>query len=132
MKKAVLLFSIVAMVAVSCIFWFISSEEGFSPIDMFQLSIIALILVFAIFIGYKRLTSAKRGEPTEDELSKKVLQKTAAWSYYISLYIWVAMIYIKDRVSMDTEELLGTGIIAMAVCFGICWLIFNFKGIKNE
>ncbi|OFX82827.1 MAG: hypothetical protein A2W99_14285 [Bacteroidetes bacterium GWF2_33_16] len=132
MKKTVLLFVIVAMVAVACVFWFISSGEGFSSTDMFQFSIIALILVFAIFVGYKKFSSAKRGEPTEDELSKKVLQKTAAWSYYISLYMWVAMIYIKDRMTMDTEEVLGTGILAMAVCFGVCWLIINFKGIKNE
>jgi peptidoglycan/LPS O-acetylase OafA/YrhL len=132
MKKAVFLFIIVAIVAGSCVFWLISSGERFSPTDSFQFSVIALILIFAIFVGYKRFSSAKRGEPTEDELSKKVLQKTAAWSYYISLYMWVAMIYIKDRVSMDTEELLGTGILAMAVCFGVCWLIFNFKGIKNE
>jgi peptidoglycan/LPS O-acetylase OafA/YrhL len=132
MKKAVFLFIIVAVVAGTCFFWFISSGEGLSSTDIFHSSIIALILAFAIFVGYKRLSSAKRGEPTEDELSKKVIQKTAAWSYYISLYMWVAMIYIKDRVSMDTEELLGTGILGMAICFGVCWLIFNFKGIKNE
>lgn len=132
MKKAVFIFIVVAMVAGTCVMWYISSGSGFSATDLFQFGIIALILLFAVFIGIKRLSSARRGEPTEDELSKKVLQKTAAWSYYISLYMWVALIYIKDRVTMDTEEVLGTGILAMAVCFAVCWLIFNFKGIKNE
>lgn len=132
MKKAVLLFIIVAMVAGTCVMWYLSSGAGFSTTDIFQFGIIALILLFAIFVGIKRFSSARRGEPTEDELSKKVIQKTAAWSYYISLYMWVAMIYIKDRVNLDTEEILGTGILAMAVSFGVCWLIFNFKGVKNE
>jgi peptidoglycan/LPS O-acetylase OafA/YrhL len=73
-----------------------------------------------------------RGEPAEDELSKKLLLKTAAWSYYVSLYLWVAMLFIKDRVNLDTEEILGAGILGMAASFAICWLILNFRGIKNE
>jgi peptidoglycan/LPS O-acetylase OafA/YrhL len=90
------------------------------------------VVAFAVFVGYKRMTSAKRGEPTEDEMSKKVLLKTAAWSYYISLYLWVAMLIIKDRVNLDTEEIIGAGILGMAVSFAVCWLIFNFRGTRNE
>lgn len=132
MKKAIMIFVLAAMVIVSSVYWFISSGSNTNPTDTFHFGIIAIVLLFAIYVGYKRLSSAKRGEPAEDELSKKVLQKTAAWSFYISLYMWVAMIYIKDRVTMDTEEILGSGILAMAVCFVVCWLVFNFKGIKNE
>lgn len=100
--------------------------------DLFHFGVITLIVGFAVFVGLKRLRSEKRGEPVEDELSKKILQKTAAISYYISLYIWVFLIFLKGRVKFETEELLGTGILAMAVTFGITWLIFNFKGIKND
>lgn len=94
--------------------------------------VIIIIVAFALFIGYKRLTSERRGEPTEDELSKKVLQKAAALSYYISLYLWVVMIYIKDRVEMDLEVLMGSGILGMAVIFALSWLYFNYRGIRNE
>jgi len=87
---------------------------------------------YGLFFGYKRLTSVKRGEPVEDELSKKVVQKAAALSYFISLYLWVFMIWLKDRVALDTEELLGSGILAMAVIFGISWVVINFRGIKND
>lgn len=132
MKRTIMIFVIVVLIITTGIFWYISSGAEVNSVDLFHFGIIALILVFAIYVGVKRLSNAKRGEPTEDELSKKVLQKTAAWSYYISLYMWVIMIYIKDRVTMDTEEVLGTGILAMAVCFGVCWLIFNFRGLKNE
>ena len=48
------------------------------------------------------------------------------------VYIWVFLIFLKDRVKFETEELLGTGILAMAVTFGISWLILNYKGIKND
>jgi hypothetical protein len=60
------------------------------------------------------------------------MQKAAALSYFISLYVWVFMIWLKDRVSLDTEEVLGTGILAMAVIFGISWVVINFRGIKND
>jgi peptidoglycan/LPS O-acetylase OafA/YrhL len=100
--------------------------------DTIQFGVIGLLISFAVFVGLKRLKSERRGEPAEDELSKSILQKTAAWSYYISLYLWVAMIYIKDRVSMDTEQLIGTGILGMAVTFAVCWLIFNFRGLRHE
>lgn len=99
---------------------------------MLHYGVILVVVGFAFFVGYKKLTSARRGEPAEDELSKKILQKTAAISYYISLYIWVFLLFLKDRIEFDTEELIGAGILAMAVTYGISWLILNFKGIKND
>jgi hypothetical protein len=89
-------------------------------------------VAFALFVGYKRLTSAKRGEPTEDEMSKLILQKTASLSYYISLYLWVFLLFVKDRISFDTEELIGTGILGMAITFAVVWMFLYFRGLRNE
>lgn len=132
MKKAIVVFVVAAMVLITTGLWIFSSTEEFKPFDLLSFGIIILVVAFAVFVGYKRMTSAKRGEPTEDEMSKKVLLKTAAWSYYISLYLWVAMLFIKDRVNLDTEEIIGAGILGMAVSFAVCWLIFNFRGTRNE
>lgn len=132
MKRSIVIFIIAALVLITTGLWILSPGAIGDTMEYLHFGIILLIVLFALFIGYKRLKSEKRGEPSEDELSKKVLQKTAAWSYYISLYIWVAMIYIKDRIVMDTEIMLGTGILAMAVTFAVCWLVFNFRGIRNE
>lgn len=132
MKRAIIIFILAAMVLTTTGLWFYSANTGFSQVDFLSFGVIFLLVAFAVFIGYKRFGSARRGEPTEDELSKKVLQKTAALSYYISLYLWVTMIYIKDRVSLDIEEILGIGILAMAVTFAVCWMVFNFRGVRNE
>lgn len=132
MKKSLIVFIVAGLVLISMGLWFFSSVKEFNMMDLFHFGVITLIVGFAVFVGLKRLRSEKRGEPVEDELSKKILQKTAAISYYISLYIWVFLIFLKDRVKFETEELLGTGILAMAVTFGIAWLILNFKGIKND
>ena len=132
MKKAMVVFIVSALVIMSTGLWFFTSQNAYNPMDIIHFVVIILIVGFAVFIGFKRLANYKRGEPTEDELSKKILQRTAASSYYISLYLWVFLIFLKDRVKFDTEELLGTGILAMAVTFGVTWLIYNFKGIKND
>ncbi|HHV03374.1 MAG: hypothetical protein M0P40_03215 [Bacteroidales bacterium] len=132
MKKSVIVFIVAGLVLISTGLWFFASVKEFNTMDLLHFGVIILIVGFTFFVGFKRLRNAKRGEPVEDELSKKILQKTAAISYYISLYIWVFLIFLKDRVEIETEELLGTGILAMAMTFGISWLILNFKGIKND
>lgn len=132
MKKSMLVFIITGLVIVSTIMWLLNMPSNSNMIEYVHFGVIFLIVAFAIFVGYKRLSSERRGEPSEDELSKKVLQKTAALSYYISLYLWVAILFIKDRITIDTEVLIGTGILGMAITFALSWLFFNFRGIKNE
>lgn len=132
MKKAIIVFIVTGLVLLTAVLWYFSSPAGFNTMDLLHGGIILILLGFAVFVGFKRLSNARRGEPAEDELSKKILQKTAALSYYVSLYIWVFLIFLKDRVSFDTEELLGTGVLAMAVTFGITWLVLNFTGIRND
>ncbi|HBS87782.1 MAG: hypothetical protein A2W91_11295 [Bacteroidetes bacterium GWF2_38_335] len=132
MKKGAITLIVTGIVLLSCGLLIYSESNNLSNVDLVQFGVIALVVVFAVYFGMKRINSSRRGEPVEDEMSKKMVQKTAALSYYISLYIWVAMIFIKDRVEMDTEELLGTGIIGMAITFALCWVFFNFRGIRNE
>ncbi|UGS21968.1 hypothetical protein [Flavobacterium cyclinae] len=132
MKRSLIVFIVTGLVLMTTGLWFFISFENFNKMDLLHIGLITLIVGFAVFVGLKRLRSEKLGEPIEDELSKKILQKTAAISYYISLYIWVFLIFLKDRVEFETEELLGTGILAMAVTFVIAWLILNFNGIKND
>ena len=132
MKKAILMFFVAALVLITCGLWFFSSGSGTKPVDLLQFGIIILVVAFAIFVGFKRLGSARRGEPTEDELSRKVLQRTAAFSFYISLYMWLAMIYLSDKIKMESDALIGAGILGMAVIYAICWIVFNFTGVKNE
>lgn len=132
MRKSLALFIIAGLVIMTSGLWLFKSFELLNTMDYLHFGVIAMIFGFAIFIGLKRLRSEKRGEPLEDELSKKILQRSAAISYYISLYIWVFLIFLKDRVEFETEELLGTGILVMAVTFGISWIILNSKGIKND
>ncbi len=132
MKKAVIVFIVAVLVLATVGLWIFSSSGNFKPADIASFGIIILVVVFAVFFGVKRLTSAKRGEPPEDELSKKVMRKTSSLSYYISLYLWLAIMYFSDRFNYETHTIIGIGILGMAVVFAVCWLVINFTGIKNE
>ena len=101
-------------------------------IGILQFIVIILIVGFAIYIAMNRLRSVRRGEPAEDELSKKILLKASSFSYYASLYLWVAMIFVNDRTKLDTEILLGIGILGMAVIWVAFVIFFKIKGLKYE
>jgi peptidoglycan/LPS O-acetylase OafA/YrhL len=132
MKRAVLVFVLAAMVVILTALWFFSNTNKITTVNILNLGVILLVVGFAVFIGYKSLISAKRGEPTEDELSKKVMLRTSSLSYYISIYLWLVIGYFSDKVKLETHTIIGAGIVGMAVVFAICWLVFNFRGIKNE
>lgn len=131
MKRSLLVFLVAGLVLLTTMLWMLNSSGIADVTDTIQFGIIGLLVAFAVFVGIRRLKSERRGEPAEDELSKSLMQKTAAWSYYISLYLWLAILFIKDRVVMDTEQLIGTGILGMAVCFALCWLVFNLRGFRH-
>jgi peptidoglycan/LPS O-acetylase OafA/YrhL len=132
MKRSYLVFIVAGLVLAATALWLLASNTQFKPYDLVETGIIILVVGFAIYLGYKRFSSVKRGEPAEDEMSKKVMQKTAAWSYYISLYLWLAIMYFSDRIKLENHSLIGVGILGMAVVFAISWLVINFGGIKNE
>jgi peptidoglycan/LPS O-acetylase OafA/YrhL len=131
MKKAILAIVVSMMVMATTIVWIMNS----GPIDWgenLQFIIIILLVAFGFYIAYRRFSSEKRGHPAEDEFSKKVLQKAAALSYYVSIYLWLALMYLSDKLKKETEVMFGWGILGMAIIFAISWAFYNYRGIKNE
>jgi hypothetical protein len=132
MKKTILLFVLVASVFLGCLLWFGNEEGGFGHTELLPIVVVIIVVGLALFIGFRRLSSLHRGEPAEDELSKKILVKSSSVSYYVSLYFWLAVMYFGDKISMEGQSLVGTGILGMAVIFVLTWLYFNFRGLGND
>jgi hypothetical protein len=132
MKKVISISVVSALVLGSTLLWFISSGSSLSMAELLQFGVILVIVLFAIYLMFSRLQSVKRGEPAEDELSKKILQRASSVAYYASLYLWVAMILVNDRIKMDTEVLLGTGILGMGLIWVILVVFFKVRGLRHE
>jgi peptidoglycan/LPS O-acetylase OafA/YrhL len=131
MKRAILVFVIAALVLLTTGLWYFSSAGKMETAEIAGFGVILALAVFALFMGFRKLSSARRGEPVEDEMSKKVMVRASSLSYFISLYMWVFVIYINDRVDIDTEVLIGSGVLGMAVIFALTWLIVHFRGMRN-
>ena len=93
---------------------------------------IVILFIVSIFFSIKRLKNRKQGLPEEDELSKKIMNKAGAKSFFVSLFLWLALLYIHNHTTVDTEILFGYGIIGMAFIFITFTIIFNIRGIKDE
>ncbi len=132
MKRGFLALLVSGLVIAATVLWFFIVEKPIPTTEIVNFGVIVVLVGFGLYFAYRRFSSANRGEPPEDELSKKMMQKTAAWSYYISLYMWVFMIWLKDRINLDTEEVLGAGILSMAVIFLVCWIAIKLRGMRNE
>jgi ABC-type transport system involved in multi-copper enzyme maturation permease subunit len=131
MKKSHLALVISAVVFITAIIWLLSIKKPISVSEISQFGVIAVLIGFGIYFGLKRLKSEKRGEPAEDELSKRVLQKASSASFFISIYLWLAVMYVSDKTTMETHTLIGTGILGMAILFFICWIFYKVRGLKD-
>jgi hypothetical protein len=132
MKKTVLILVVAALVFITSGFWIINSWVIIGQKYILSLAVIILLVGFAIFAGIKQLTSVKRGEPAEDELSKKMLTKSSSISFFISIYLWLFIMYFSDKSKMETHTLIGVGIMGMALIFALSWVIIYYRGIRNE
>jgi uncharacterized membrane protein YhaH (DUF805 family) len=132
MKKIIPVLVVSILVLGTTLLWMTNSKFSMPVAEIVQLVVIILIVGFAVYLAVNRLRSVRRGEPAEDELSKKILQKASSFSFYASLYLWVAMIFVNDRIQLDTEVLIGTGILGMAVIWVVLVIFFKIRGIKHE
>lgn len=132
MRKAFLPFIVVVLILISVILWLVNSNSNTNFEEILQIGIIIVLVSFGIYFGLKRLISLRKKQPTEDELSKKMMTKASSLSYFISIYLWLVLMYISGEGYSDTEVLFGWGILGMAVIFLVSWVIIYFVGISDE
>ena len=132
MKKAVMGFVIGALVLVGLALWVFKGRIAGNAQEIVTAPIVLLVVGFALYLSLSRLKSRRRGEPGEDELSKSVMTRASSLAYYISIYLWLFVMYISDKTTLETHSLVGAGIAGMAVVFVLCWLGVKRFGMKNE
>jgi peptidoglycan/LPS O-acetylase OafA/YrhL len=132
MKKAIIIFVIAALVLLSFIVWIINSRMEWNMVETMMVGVGIVVVGFAVYLGIKRVKSAARREPPEDELSKKVMTRASSISYYISIYLWLIIMYFSDRIQWETHTLIGAGILGMAVILLLSWLGVRLFGYIDE
>ena len=109
-------------VLVTLIMWWVRAGSSLETKGSFMIAIQVVVVVFAVFFAFRRLKSAKQNLPTEDEMSKKILRRGAATSYYVSMYMWLAFMFFEERIDLERSTLIGAGILGMAVIYALSWI----------
>jgi peptidoglycan/LPS O-acetylase OafA/YrhL len=131
MKKSLLIIAIAFLLLLSAGLWLINVQLNVGFIEILQFAVVLVLTIFALIFGLRRFASAKKGEPVEDELSRNIMRRTASTSYYISIYLWLFLMYYSDKTKLESHTLIGAGILGMAIVFFICWVAYKITGIKN-
>lgn len=131
MKKIIILFVVVAILLVSIVIWALQADLTAGLPEILMLGSLLLVIGFALFFGFQRLRSYTRNEPLDDELSRKEKTKASSLSFYISLYLWLVVMYIGDKTEWETHTLIGAGIMGMALTFFLSWLGVRLYGMRN-
>jgi len=109
-----------------------NQNSSFFTSEIIFVVAIVILFIVSIFFAFKRMKNRKQGLPEEDELSKRIVNKAGAKSFFASLFLWLALLYVHNNSTVDTELLFGYGIIGMAFIFITLTIVFNIRGIKDE
>jgi len=126
MRKAIVIAVLAILVLATMVVWFIKSgatlDFGGSSIMIIQF----VVLAFAILVVVRRVKSAKQQLPAEDEMSKGILRRGAATSYYVSMYMWLAFMFFEERIDLERSTLIGAGILGMAIIYALSWIYHSY------
>ena len=106
--------------------------DSLGPLEWGTTFLVILVLAFAIPLGIRAIRDEKAGIPPEDEFSTRIKEKAASSAFLSSFYIWIIMLALFSRSDMDTEFLLGAGILGMILSFIAYYLHYRSKGPDND
>ncbi len=132
MKKEFIMILLSAVVIIGIILWFTNTSQPINLGEIGMYGAVILLVGFALFIAFRRIQAIKAGLKPEDELSRKIMQKAAAMSFYTSMYWFLILMYFSDKTKLESHTLIGLGIIGMAALFGGFWVYFNYWGKFDE
>ena len=131
MKKLIILAVILLLLVTTILFWISGSDMTWDFQSVIMLAGLLIVLGFAVFIGVQRARSIHKKEPTDDEFTRKIMTRASSLSFYISIYFWLVMAYISDKVDLETHTLINAGILGMALIFFFSWLGVKIYGLRN-
>ena len=126
MKRSIIIAALAVLVTASILVWVLNSESAISGKTIGIGSIQLVVLGFAALVVYRRWTAAKNKLPAEDEMSKSILRRGAATSYYVSIYMWLAFMFFEERIDLERSTLIGAGILGMAIIYGLSWVYHSY------
>ena len=110
------------------------NTSGTETAELVYVIMLAVLIGLGILLSKKRSRELRSGLPLEDEMSKMQLRKAGSITFFISLIIWLAMLFINvhDIMNIEVRFLFAYGLIAICFVFLVSWTIINFGGTGHE
>ncbi len=130
-SRTYLIFVLAFLVLATTGIWMYQTEPRPQSIqEVLHVIIIVVVLLFALYFGYRRFNAIRKKQPAEDEFSKRIMLKASSTAYFVSLYMWIIIMYLDDKIEAESYSLYGVGILGMAILLAVFYLFFRIKGIK--
>jgi peptidoglycan/LPS O-acetylase OafA/YrhL len=126
MKKTILLLVIALMVVVTLIIWIANAEGSFDFVAILMIIIPAVVLTYAAIMLVRGISDAKNRLPAQDELTKLIMQRTGATAFQLSLFLWLVIGGMEDRIPLEGQTLINAGILGMAILFSLSWVYHRY------
>lgn len=138
LKLLVIIFFTATMILGVIFYGIFSSFAGEYLESIVVLIISVSMMIIGVWIFRKESKNVKAGLPLEDERSKQIKQQAAAYSYYVSIYYLLGLMWYNilahnflSLPRMDTGAALGVGIGGIIILFFVIWLIVSKRGDKK-
>jgi peptidoglycan/LPS O-acetylase OafA/YrhL len=126
MKKTILITLVTVMVVATFILWIANTELSFDAGTILMILIPVVVLAFAAIRLIRGISDARNQMPPEDELSKMILQRAGATAFQLSLFLWLVIGGVEDRIELEGHTIIGAGILGMAILFALSWVYHRF------
>ncbi len=140
-KLLIITIGIAFLVVATSLFAYLGgAKNGMNRENIGYIAVSLVIIIFMTIFLARRYQSVKQGMPLEDERSKKIMLLATSRSYFVTMY-WLLAISMFEKPlagfvgleTLDAGQVVGGGILGMAVSFFGFWLYYNYKPnlIKN-
>lgn len=124
--RTVLIVVVAVLVVATFVLWISNSDVSFDFGTILMFVIPVIILVYAVLFVRKRRTDARDRVPAEDELTKMIRLRSGYTSFQISLFLWLVIGSVEDRVDLEGHTIIGAGIMGMAIIFALSWMYHRY------
>ena len=109
-------------------------SAGSNTAEIIYVIMLAVLIGLGILFAFRRSNDLKKGLPAEDELSKRNLNRAGSVTFFISLLIWLVLLYIEvhELLNLESRFLFSYGLIAVCFVFLLSWTIINYGGAGHE
>jgi peptidoglycan/LPS O-acetylase OafA/YrhL len=126
MRKAIFMVVLAIAVIATFAYWLIFKSDSVDIQEILMIGALVLVVGFALFLAFRRFRDARENFPAEDEMSKNIMRRGAATSYYLSLYLWLVIMYFEDSIELERSSLIGAGIMGMAIIWALSWIYHRY------